>query len=247
MYWWNTSKLAEDLRAGRVDERERLKYLLATLVALSIGALLLFCSGGSLGLESLIYAAVYLTIAIIGTIICYRVNRNGDNTDFIGRMICLGWPVAVSFVVMLSAVLLAFACLESIPSASLGPASFLSAMADKLRKPGNQLLESPVSPICLVVGYYWMLHRMITDVSHGEQAEGTRQTKERDWSPPKVALAVVGGMGVPITVILGYLLADSLGVQGRFRALLAFSVMGLWMLVFATILVWMDRSSWKRP
>ncbi len=34
MYWLNVSKLAEDLREGRVDERERFKYYLATFAAL---------------------------------------------------------------------------------------------------------------------------------------------------------------------------------------------------------------------
>jgi hypothetical protein len=29
MYWWNVSKLAEDLREGRVEEKERFKYYFA--------------------------------------------------------------------------------------------------------------------------------------------------------------------------------------------------------------------------
>lgn len=32
MYWWNMSKLADDLREGKLTEDERLKYYLATFL-----------------------------------------------------------------------------------------------------------------------------------------------------------------------------------------------------------------------
>lgn len=34
-------------------------------------------------------------ITIIGTWLCYRTNRNGDNKDFITRYICLWIPIAI--------------------------------------------------------------------------------------------------------------------------------------------------------
>jgi hypothetical protein len=41
MYWWNASKPAEDSREGRVDDKERSNYSLATCVVWSIVALTL--------------------------------------------------------------------------------------------------------------------------------------------------------------------------------------------------------------
>lgn len=45
MYWWKTSKLVEDLREGRVDEKERFKYFMATLVAWNVAAQAFLYSG----------------------------------------------------------------------------------------------------------------------------------------------------------------------------------------------------------
>lgn len=40
MYWWNITKLADDLRDDRVDEEERFKYYLAAFIAWNIAATL---------------------------------------------------------------------------------------------------------------------------------------------------------------------------------------------------------------
>ena len=98
MYWWNASKLAEDLREGRVDEKERFKYFLATFFAWSLLVhALFFFSKVQFSIETLIFPAVNLTVIVLGIILCYRINRSGDNTDFVGRIVCLGWPVGIWF------------------------------------------------------------------------------------------------------------------------------------------------------
>jgi hypothetical protein len=45
--------------------------------------------------QGLISASIFVAITIIGIVLCYRANRRGDNTDFIGRMICLSWPIGI--------------------------------------------------------------------------------------------------------------------------------------------------------
>lgn len=69
MYWWNAQKLTEDLREGRVDEKERFKYFLATFIALNI----LVYSGNAFSLEDLVSTGLSLAVIVIGTILCYRV------------------------------------------------------------------------------------------------------------------------------------------------------------------------------
>ncbi len=36
MHWWNISKLAEDLREGRVDEKERFRYFLPSFIGFEL-------------------------------------------------------------------------------------------------------------------------------------------------------------------------------------------------------------------
>jgi hypothetical protein len=101
MYWWNVSKLAEDFREGRVEEKERLKYFLAATIVWGIAAEPLFWYHHTFRLAvNAITAVVGRTTTILGTVLCYRANKSGDNTDFIGRMICLGWPICIKLLVL---------------------------------------------------------------------------------------------------------------------------------------------------
>lgn len=96
MYWWNAFKLAEDLREGRVEEKERFKYYLAHTIV--VGGVVLVpapCFPETFHTVDLIHNLAHLIIIITGTFLCYRANRSGDNADFIGRMICLSWPVGI--------------------------------------------------------------------------------------------------------------------------------------------------------
>lgn len=101
MYFWNVSKLAEELQEGKVDEKERLKYFLATFVFWVLGAQLFVYYGGSFGLMRLIPVVANVTAGALGIYDCYGANRGGDNKDFIGRIVCLGWPCAVKTVAFL--------------------------------------------------------------------------------------------------------------------------------------------------
>ena len=95
MYWGNVHKLAEDLREGRVDEKEQFKYCLAAFTSLSVAVPVFFYSVGPLGIDDLMCLIVGAITGVIGIILCYRANSSGDNIDFIPRMICLSWTVAV--------------------------------------------------------------------------------------------------------------------------------------------------------
>ncbi len=96
MYWWNASKLAQDFQQDRVDEKERFKYYLATIIvwmAITVPEPYL---GKTLTLVDVINYAIWISGTVIGVILCYRANKNRDNKDFIGRMICLAGPSALS-------------------------------------------------------------------------------------------------------------------------------------------------------
>lgn len=114
MYWWRVSKLAEDLREGRVEEKDRFNYFLATWLTLTIGTSPFLYYGSTFKITDVIGAAITITVTSIGTILCYRANRRGDNTDFIGRMICLAWPIGVRLLVLAAATGLAFISVVSL-------------------------------------------------------------------------------------------------------------------------------------
>ncbi len=102
MYFWNTRALSEDLRAGRVSQHEKMKYLLAGTLTFSVGSYLLVPEEPStlLAVDALITAV----ITVGGVLACYRANRRGDNEEFIDRFICLSWPVGIRVVTAIAAV-----------------------------------------------------------------------------------------------------------------------------------------------
>jgi hypothetical protein len=99
MYWLRAEKLADDFREGRVDEKERFKYYVATFIAWNLIAQLFLAYGGPFQPMRLIPMALNLIVTVAAAFLCYRVNKTGDNTDFIARMICLGWPIGIRTII----------------------------------------------------------------------------------------------------------------------------------------------------
>lgn len=96
MYWLRGAKLTEDLREGRVDQKEQFKYCLATFVVWNVIAQVFFYFGGPyFPIRRLIPVGLNLAVTIMGIVYCYAVNKMGDNKDFILRLFCLGWPIGM--------------------------------------------------------------------------------------------------------------------------------------------------------
>ncbi len=156
MYWWNVSKLAKDLREGRVEEKERFKYYIAVTVAAVAYAEVAGYIGHQFNIPNAIRSAVYVAVAIIGTILCYRANRNGDNNDFISRMICLSWPIGVKVHVVFAAILCAVFVSERIA--------------------GTEIVSPHVSRIydlLVSICYYWVVYKYVRLVAQPNEASAS--------------------------------------------------------------------------
>ena len=242
MYWWNASKLEVDLREGRVDEKERFRYFLATFVAWSVVVHLSIYSGIPFSIDSLIWAAVNVTVTVISIALCYRVNKSGDNIDFIGRMICLGWPAGVIFVLTYSVLELVFPFLVFLRALALGtPLSFLSTAL-----PGIWDRWIHFSGILFIVPYYLMICWRIAYVAQAKEAQKAIEIVTTEMSVGESALAFVGLIGIPITVLLAYLRASSLVGSGMLAKFITCLAVGLWVLLFGSIFVWLRRRSMRR-
>jgi len=238
MYWWNASKLAEDLRDGQVDEKERFKYYLATFVAWTVVAQIFVYSGSAFNIGDFLSAAASLTVIVVGTVLCYRVNRRGDNTDFIARMICLGWPVGFRITVAVVAMFLVLAVLNALPSASLGNEAFLLRIPEVLG-----YMWGYFCGILFLWPYFHEIHREITHIAQTNATENAVQTRDhmlrenRGTSETeiknelkiggrlagKLALGLLGGIGIMILSLGVPLHISSLCLPKRLNVLLSVS------------------------
>jgi hypothetical protein len=93
MNFFKDRELAQRLRNNQVSEKEKFIYLLINLMAISIAS----CLPSSEIIEELLY----LSLTIIGTIFCYKVNAKGDNQNYIERYISLGVPIAIQVIILM--------------------------------------------------------------------------------------------------------------------------------------------------
>jgi hypothetical protein len=142
-----------------VEEKERFKYYIAFIVLVSAGLQLAQYVSQSASFWNLISNAASVIIPIIGTILCYRANRSGDNRDFIGRMICLSWPIGIKVGVLFAATLVTVLIGTSIVFGSDADTDPVFAIFDALFE------------IC----YYWLLYKYVTIVA---QPRGTENPDE---------------------------------------------------------------------
>lgn len=240
MYWRNVSKLAEDLREGRVDEKERFKYFLVAFVVWGVGIQLLLYSGGGFSGEGLVCAAANLTMAIMGTIVCYRINKSGDNADFVSRMICLSGTSAIKLVCVTTSYFLFFSLVHSLFEEWHGPASFMSVVAREFR-----VWWSFLPSIFWITAYYSMICWYIARIAESKEARYFFHLFISDLSYGEMALALLGFPGVLIIAFPVYDHVSRFVGHGELARLLAFLVGGLWVALLGYVWVWLRRRSVK--
>lgn len=109
MYFWKVNALAEDLKNRRVTQRQKMQYYLAnTLLYLSsvyITGLIAVKPNLLTGINILLG----LAITAGGILLCYKANSQGDDEEFIDRMVCLSWPISMRMIVVLIPIYIASA------------------------------------------------------------------------------------------------------------------------------------------
>jgi hypothetical protein len=100
MYLWEIKKLESDLQRGSLTQYEKYKYLMAFMIITAI------CMEGSSYISEIFSfprffeSSFVLLATIFGTMYCYKVNKAGDNSDFIDRYICLYLPIFIRLMVL---------------------------------------------------------------------------------------------------------------------------------------------------
>jgi hypothetical protein len=111
MYLWKTKALVSAFREGTLSEAERFKYLLVFVLINAVAIEVLWYVSEPPSLINILSSSLTMVIPLLGTIYCYKVNRQRDNREFIDRYICLGIPIGIRivvlFLVMLGLILLA--------------------------------------------------------------------------------------------------------------------------------------------
>jgi hypothetical protein len=109
MNFVNDRELALRFKNDAVPSRERLIYFLLFLVpatALSTTYVINFLYDPSANIWDYAIDTSYVLITVVGTILCYITNKNGDDREFIERYMSIGFPTIVKTTLIFILILL---------------------------------------------------------------------------------------------------------------------------------------------
>ena len=155
MYLWKVDSLVEDLKTGKVTQKEELKYMLLFTMFFAFASDPVLYAGYSYNYYDTICYIVYIGISMLGTYYCFKINSSGDNKDFILRVMCIGLPVAIRVLALLFSVACFWVILKFFIFA---PQSIEEEVFE------SSPIEVGVTSIFTAI-YYWYLSKKIKAVS----------------------------------------------------------------------------------
>jgi hypothetical protein len=173
----------------------------------------LFFTGFTFSLEDMISLVLSLIVTITGISICYIENKKAGNTDFIPRMICLGWPAGVQVTTMLVVAFLLLSAIQGMDAAVIHQEAFLTGMYRGMRQIWSFFWGG-----FFLVFYYWWLYASFVKIAGTKPAEQNvtikapgravpegrftfkwqTKTDLEDIPTGKFVLGVIGGIGIAI-------------------------------------------------
>lgn len=114
MIFWNTKKLGDDLRMGRVSQVQSARYLVASVLLWTLLVELTYWIQTTRNALDGVWTVFSILAAIVGTWLCYRANARGDNRNLIERFICLSLPITMRVLVLQIALFIGVYFAESV-------------------------------------------------------------------------------------------------------------------------------------
>jgi hypothetical protein len=121
MYFWNTKALAIELQEGSVDQKEKMKYFVIFMLSTYVIFDLSLYMQEDYSSNYFILSLADTGLMMIAVYLCYRINRDGDDSEFIDRFVCLSLPIAIRFIFAIFGFLLGLVILSVIIGDSFDP------------------------------------------------------------------------------------------------------------------------------
>ncbi len=154
MYFWNTKALANELKEGSVDQKEKMKYFLVFMLWTFVVLDLSLYMQEDYSSNDFILSLADTGLMMIAVYLCYRINRDGDDSDFIDRFVCLSLPITIKFTSVVFGILIGVSILSPFLGESFNP------WAEE-----GSLLEG-IEILLIEVIYYWRVWVAIKWVSN---------------------------------------------------------------------------------
>jgi hypothetical protein len=101
MYFWNTEKLATEIKNGNFTEKDRKNYYLSVSIFSHIALYLSYLAPPQY-IEVIIFEMIILIIVlIIGIKVTFKSNNGNEGNDYLGRMTALSFPLFIKLYIII--------------------------------------------------------------------------------------------------------------------------------------------------
>lgn len=95
MYIWNVNALIEDMKEGKLSQKEQFKYAIAYSILMLFASDPLVHAGHEYSYIDSIQSLIMLVVSVLGIYFCYCENKKADDRDFLLRFFTIGLPITV--------------------------------------------------------------------------------------------------------------------------------------------------------
>jgi hypothetical protein len=102
MYFWKIEHLKDDIRKGKLNEKERFKYAIVTfsLIALSMEGMYWMGVQNS-NIWDVVYSIANISIQFLGILFAYKANNGAKGADFLGKYLSISFVTTMRFLVLI--------------------------------------------------------------------------------------------------------------------------------------------------
>ena len=100
MHLWNTKELAMTLKDGELSQKEWFKYFFIFIVLTALLMEVCLYIGEMPTVITITESVIVLMITVGGTLLSYKINKGGDDKEFIDRYVCLSIPILIKLIVL---------------------------------------------------------------------------------------------------------------------------------------------------
>lgn len=116
MYIWNVNALIEELKEGKLSQKEQFKYAMAYSVLMLLASDPLVHAGQEYSYIDSIQSLIMLLVSVLGIYFCYCANKKSDDKDFLLRFFTIGLPITVRCIVIIFPLALILGVVEGLAS-----------------------------------------------------------------------------------------------------------------------------------
>jgi hypothetical protein len=100
MHYWNTKKLAAEIKAGVLSETDRKNYYIGSSVITVIAMNMAIIAGAENKYYAIATAVLSLFIIVFGINLTFKANGGNEGRDYIARVLILSFPLFIKIYVL---------------------------------------------------------------------------------------------------------------------------------------------------